>query len=437
VQWMQSNLRGDDFYREAHRTIFEAMMATFRECNRVDIALLATALRMSGQEEQCGGLEYLKAIARQHFEVTTSAGPSQVRLYGERLRAMTQTRALLRAAGLIERQIEAAPGDAPAAMEVAQREVAAALERNRMVTGLQTAQELGPGVRDHIEAEAARPRGVYGMRTGIRGIDRQLQGLSSQRLILVEGATKFGKTTFCGQTLFASLTCGLPGKALAFVLEGSTEAFLRRFVAWQSGVGSDRLRPGGQEKRMAWEHKLIQDAYVKLQELPLQVTSRVTDIGRIEAEVRNAAMAGPVWGVLVDHAQNVTGGQGENRERKLADVAERLQRLSNEIEAPILLPSQITQKDDGRIMAKGCSALEENCSLSLHVTRGKPGDPRWKRLQSREVVIACELSRDDEPFGEVDCYGQFECYRLWDQAEWEETQSRATQGRQAVWAGQN
>jgi hypothetical protein len=188
---------------------------------------------------------------------------------------------------------------------------------------------------------------------------------------------------------------------------------MRRFVSWQSDQPGWMLKRGGGEAYISEaQKKAIADAYAIMPRLPLEVTDSLHDIADIEAEIRNEAMRGKVAGVLVDYAQLVSGGRGDTQEQKLANVAERLQRLANEVETCIMLPSQVTVQQDGRVTEKGATALKHNCTLALHIVRGGPKDKDHERLLSPTVNIMCEATRDDEPFGKIECTGHFACYRL-------------------------
>ena len=164
----------------------------------------------------------------------------------------------------------------------------------------------------------------------------------------------------------------------------------------------------------AADREAIASALGVLPELPLQVTDACSDITRIEAEIRNARMRGPLLGVLVDYGQLITGGEGSNQERQYANIAERLQLLANEIDAPIVVPSQVTKRPDGSFAEKGATAWRDNCTLAIHVNRGEAQMGLHERLKSPRVDILCEAARDDAPFGLVTCYGAFSHYRLYD-----------------------
>src|SRR6476469_1261826 len=52
---IEEGLRADDFYRERHGMIYEAMLALYNESEPVDVLTVTDRLRQSGKLEQAGG----------------------------------------------------------------------------------------------------------------------------------------------------------------------------------------------------------------------------------------------------------------------------------------------------------------------------------------------------------------------------------------------
>jgi replicative DNA helicase len=56
-------LRGEDFYKEAHRHIFETMLELYDKDEPIDLVTLVDSLRMKGILEAIGGVTYLSNLA--------------------------------------------------------------------------------------------------------------------------------------------------------------------------------------------------------------------------------------------------------------------------------------------------------------------------------------------------------------------------------------
>ncbi|MDD3492631.1 MAG: DnaB-like helicase C-terminal domain-containing protein [Candidatus Thermoplasmatota archaeon] len=423
ADWGCVHLHEDDFYREPHQRIFAGICRARAAHRYADVKLVAAAL--DGDLEDCGGTEYLMALLIEFGEPVARNAAHFAREYGKVLRDLARSRALLKAAQEVIVTVRDAPGDAERIAQVAQTGVTRAMEQNRFAGTVRSVADMAQDLEAWLEGEAQQPRGVYGMRTGIRSLDYHLGGLYRQRLVLLKGESKAGKTTLAGQTVFATVSApDVEGAVLAFTLEGGRMPFLRRYVAWQAQVPRALVDRGGMARRTPDEAARIQAAYDSLYRLPLFVHDETRDIGAIEAEVRTAAMQGPVAGVLIDYAQCIKGGRGQSEEASYRDIAERLQVLANEINAPIVVPSQITVQQSGEVTEKGARAWGDNCTLSIYIMRGEPGEPKYARQRSPLLRVVCDAARDDEPFAPVRVRGDFACNRLEEEEQADEQEAR-------------
>src|SRR5665647_569598 len=56
-------LKGEDFYREDHKEIFEAVMDLFDKAEPIDLITVSEQLKSRGTLEGVGGLDYLSNVA--------------------------------------------------------------------------------------------------------------------------------------------------------------------------------------------------------------------------------------------------------------------------------------------------------------------------------------------------------------------------------------
>src|ERR1700693_2330536 len=52
---IEEGLRAEDFYRDRHGTIYEAMLAVYNESERVDVLTVTDRLRQTGKLKEIGG----------------------------------------------------------------------------------------------------------------------------------------------------------------------------------------------------------------------------------------------------------------------------------------------------------------------------------------------------------------------------------------------
>jgi replicative DNA helicase len=61
---IEESLKPEDFYRERHRTIYEALLALYRESERIDALTVSEHLRSAGKLEDAGGKAAIDELTR-------------------------------------------------------------------------------------------------------------------------------------------------------------------------------------------------------------------------------------------------------------------------------------------------------------------------------------------------------------------------------------
>lgn len=416
--WMLANLQPGDFLRDAHRRIFSAICDCVAEHGIADLALTAAKLKEHKQLDACGGVEYLKALG---YSDALTIHPSQAQAHAEKLRTYRTQRDLLGLATRLRGQIEKAPHDPQAALSLLQSDVDSICERMQFGRGAQSMQDVAGKVFAEIDADRRRRFEIRGLRCGIPELDVPFGGLGDQALVLILGLSGFGKTTLAGQYVFQTAIdhIGNPdnGQLLAYVLEGTTKRFLRRFLSWQAQVPMHLLKPGGYADTQEDAAQRIATAQRDLQRVPMAITDAMNNLADIETDVRNHAMRGPLLGVMIDHAQ-LFAREGSNRVAQLEDAATRLQILADDVKAPILLLSQVTMFE-GEAYAKHAKGLFEACSLVFQLDRGEPGQSQEEKRRSDVLWVLNSKARDDDPLPPVELRAVWSCKRVYGLSDWQ------------------
>src|SRR5215469_11501671 len=107
-------LRPDDFYRDSHRVIFEAVLELYEAGDPTDLITLTDELARRGKLDEVGGVSYVSSLANQ---VPTSAN---VEYYAHIVERTAILRRLIHAAGQIAAVAYNEP-DAGTALEQAEK----------------------------------------------------------------------------------------------------------------------------------------------------------------------------------------------------------------------------------------------------------------------------------------------------------------------------
>jgi replicative DNA helicase len=419
--WCLANVRATDFSVPGHRAIHETIGLLQTEAGVVDPTLVAARLEARFPD----------------------LSPGMLRLYAE----MTPDRATLRhhAAALREaalgREVArlgkrlSSSRDGRQALEIAQVELRGIMGN---MQGTRTAEPVWDrAVADIERSELLRsqPHEITGARFGIEEIDHPLRGIADQQLVLLKGQSGFGKTTLALQAVFETGSAYIGRDdvvGLVYLLEDTQFSVFRRFLQWDGylpeafvGDGGANITWGSGEDGMC---DRLATAYSRWPLLPLRMTDQIHQLGDLEIDIRNHAMDKQVLFVLVDYAQRVRGGEGDNFTQRLEDCANRIANLAGEIGAPIIVPSQVTIQQDKRHTEKHATGWRDAASLAVEIERGKPGDALHEKQLSNEVLVYCDKSRNKKPFKPALCRAQFEYRRIHGPRAWERLQSAEQMG---------
>lgn len=380
----------EDFYREAHQTIFAAIKACAERGDPTDVVMVGAELRRRDQLAAVGGAEYLTRLIG---EVPTSA---HVIPYASVLTDAAIKRRLIKVGWKIASASQENPDDVDELVAFAVREVGE-LARFRKDDGAIPVEQYVGRIRERLEDALTAVPHVSNARLGIEKLDRRMGGLAGNGLIIPRGKEKSGKSMVAGQAGLASareMRAADEGHVLVYILEG-VDVWEERAIAWLGGFNSNIFSPQvsvTEEDRRRYEAGVEEFAT-----LPMSVTGELFGVEEIANDIRAQAMRRDVRLVIIDHAQLIRGGGGRSAVEAAEERATTLSTLAAEIQCPIIVPSQLTDGDGGR-HAKWARAWDESATLVWDIERGDAGADRAEWQHSPRGVFRLHASRRRPPF---------------------------------------
>jgi replicative DNA helicase len=209
-------LRDEDFYTNAHRAIWQAMVAISTSGGVIDHLTLAAALREAGTFEQVGGALKLS-------ELTNGiAAASGATAWASIVRDAAVARRVIYAAQEIVARGFASRGDVVTFAADARAAIVEACEGAQRSTTLPATLDVDMGQVWNDVTTNVEPEGL--IKTGISSLDRIAGGLWPGMLTIVAGRPGMGKSAV-GQNIATS--AALAGKRVLFL----TLEDIRYFVA--------------------------------------------------------------------------------------------------------------------------------------------------------------------------------------------------------------
>ena len=381
-------LKADDFYREAHRLIFEAMLELFNKNEAVDLVTVTEVLRKNDKLEAVGGIAYITSLAN---SVPTAAN---INYHGK----IVEEKALLR--GLINSATHIASmgyEDTEAVADIIDKAEKMILE----VSGRKMSGDFVPiksiifDAFGKIEQLYASKGGITGLATGFKDLDKITSGLQPSDLILVAARPSMGKTAF---TLnIASHVAIREKKAVAFFsLEMSKEQLVQRMLCSEATIDSQRLRIGELEER-DWT-KLI-SAADRLSSAPIYIddTPGIT-VMEMRSKARRLKIEHDLQLIIIDYLQLMQGSSnkgGDNRQQEISEISRSLKALARELNLPVIALSQLSRSVESRQIKKPMlsdlresGSLEQDADIVSFLYREDYYNPETENKNITDIIIA-------------------------------------------------
>jgi len=381
-------LIGTDFYRDAHRIIFDAMLELFNKNEAVDLITITEQLRKNEQLDKVGGIAYVTSLAN---SVPTAAN---IEYHAKIVKEKGQLRHLINSATAI----------AGMGYEDNENVIDVMDKAEKMI--LEVAAKRGGGdftpiknilldTFSKIEVLYASKGGITGTPTGFKDLDKLTSGLQPSDLILVAARPSMGKTAF---TLnLATHIAVREKKAVAFFsLEMSKEQLVQRMLCSEGAIDSQRLRIGELDDK-DWG-KLI-SAADRLSTAPIFIddTAGIT-VMELRSKARRLKTEYDLKLIVIDYLQLMQGSSskgGDNRQQEISEISRSLKALARELNVPVIALSQLSRSVESRQVKKPMlsdlresGSLEQDADIVMFLYREDYYDPDTENKNITDVIIA-------------------------------------------------
>ncbi len=229
-------LQPADFYREAHRLIYTAIIELFNKNEAIDLVTVIEVLRRDDKLETAGGIAYITSLAN---SVPTAAN---VVYHARIVEEKALLRELINAATAIAGMGYEAGDEAATILDEAEKLILNVSNR-RIGQDFMPIKNIIFEAFNKIEQLYTSKGGITGLPSGFKDFDRLTSGLQASDLILIAARPSMGKTAF---VLNIAQHVGIrEKKAVAFFsLEMSKEQLVQRMLCAEAAIDSQRLRIG-------------------------------------------------------------------------------------------------------------------------------------------------------------------------------------------------
>jgi replicative DNA helicase len=379
-----------DFFRDAHRRIFDKMVALSERGDAIDFITVKEALTRAGELDDVGGPAYVAALAD---GVPRSAN---VDYYARIVKEKSTLRNLIFAANKILAEAYEAEQEADLILDQAERAIFEIAE-GRIREGFVPLRDLVQGSFTTIEKLQQHKGLVTGVPTGFVDLDEMTSGLQPSDLVLVAARPSMGKTSFVLNIaqhvgISTEMTVGF------FSLEMSKEQLFMRLLTAEARIDAHRFRTGFLSEK---DYGRLSHALGTLAEARVYIDDTAS-LGVLEmrAKARRLQAEHGLHLLIIDYIQLMQGrGRFESRQTELASISRSLKGLAKELHVPIVALSQLSRAPETRSDhrpqlsdLRESGALEQDADVVMFIFREEQyrdadGQPNPDAEGTAEIIV--------------------------------------------------
>lgn len=397
-------LKPEDFYMDAHKEIFEAMVEIFDRGEPVDLVTVVEELRQRATLDAVGGVSYITDLSM------TVPSTANIKYYVGIVEEKSILRRLISACNEVIRESYEAREDIELIVDHAEKKIFEVTQKNT-TTDFEPIKTVLLDTYAKIEELSKNKGKVIGIPTGFVDLDQKTSGLQPSDFILVAARPSMGKTSFVlNVAQYAALHANVP--TAIFSLEMSKEQLVQRMLSSESNVELQKIRTG----------ELTEEEWIKLVEAagPLSQAPIFIDdtpgisVMEMRSKARRLKMEKGLGLIVIDYLQLMSGrGKSENRQQEISEISRSLKALARELSVPVITLSQLSRapeaRTDHRPMLsdlRESGAIEQDADVVMFLYRDEYYNPDTEKKNIAEVIIA---KQRNGPTGTVELVwlGQF------------------------------
>ena len=377
-----------DFYRDAHRRIFDCMVALNERHDAIDFVTLKEELARAGELDEVGGPAYVAALADGVPRATN------VEYYARIVKEKSTLRNLIYAANKIVANAYEADQESDLILDEAESAIFAVAD-DRLKAGFVAMRDLVKDSFPKIEKLFEQKRLITGVPTGFVDVDEMTRGLQAGDLVIVAARPSMGKTSLVLN--IAQYVASLGDQVVGFFsLEMSKESLFLRLLTSEAQIDGHRLMSGAIGGN---DYHRISHALEKLNSMKLFIDV-TANIGVLEMRAKSRRLQSEhgLSLLVVDYIQLMNGrGRFENRTLELASISRSLKGLAKELNVPIIVLSQLSRAPESRSDhrpqlsdLRESGALEQDADVVVLIYRDDVynRDPNSPDAGTAELILA-------------------------------------------------
>lgn len=389
-------LRDTDFYREAHRVIFNAMLELYNKNEAVDMITVTEILKRDNKLEDVGGIAYVTSLAN---AVPTAAN---VTYHASIIEEKSILRQLVSVSTQIASMGYEANDDVKNIIDSAESKILEISNRKK-TADFTPINEIVLDSFKSIEALMGNKNGLTGLPTGFEDLDNLTSGLHGSDFIILAARPSMGKTAFALNVVqnvairAAKKVGGAPKTVAFFSLEMSKEQLVQRMLCAEANIDSQRLRIG-ELRDEDWAMLINTADTLSSANIYIDDTAGITAMD-MRSRARRLKAEHGLDLIVVDYLQLMQGSGKKNnsgdRQQEVSEISRSLKGLARELDVPVIALSQLSRSVEARQVKRPMlsdlresGSLEQDADIVAFLYREDYYNPETENKNITELIIA-------------------------------------------------
>jgi len=366
------SLKPDDFYKDGHGLIFQAILDLYEKHEPIDILSVGNRLAEKKQLDSIGGKSFLA-------ELTSSVpNASHVESYANIIRKKSTLRKLEHAAAEISEFSFAESEDVESLLDQAEQKLFSISQESQKKNFISIRNVLNETFNRIDELHKSGGMATRGIPTGYTDIDRLLSGFQNSDLIVLAARPSLGKTSFA-LDLVRKVATRTKVPVGIFSLEMSKEQLVDRLLAAEAEVDLWKMRTGRlSDREEDDDFPRIGRAMGVLSDAPIFIDdSPNATVMTIRTKARRLKMEHNLGFLVIDYLQLMDGGgKQENRVQEISEISRGLKQIARELDIPVLALSQLSRAVENRSPAipkladlRESGSIEQDADIVMFIYR--------------------------------------------------------------------
>jgi replicative DNA helicase len=388
----------EDFFKDAHRTMFAIMRSLAEQSREIDILTLKEELARNGVLEQVGGSAYVSSLMDGVPDV------ANVERYAKIIKEKSTLRRLIVMGNSVMRAALDVPTEPGEVLTIAEKSLYEIAEGS-IDKGFVGLDKITRANMVAIEQMNSAGKLITGLPTGYDRFNEFTSGFQPQDLIIIAARPSMGKTSFM---MNIAESIAIPGKdgqprggaqrlysVGVFSLEMSKEQIGLRILSSESGVPNNLIRAGMLSERN-WRD--LAEASARLAKAKIFVDDTPgMDPMEMRAKARRLKMEVGLDMVMVDYLQLMAiKGKIESRQQEISQISRGLKAIAKELNVPLVSLSQLSRRPEQRTGdhrpqlsdLRESGSIEQDADLVAFIYRDEVYNKETEEKGIAEIIIA-------------------------------------------------